>query len=293
PGGARPNGVFFAGGGNHLRRGRFARRESCRERIATGERRSNLKGGGRALVRIFLEATKNDAFDDGIELRLAGRGGRGQRTGGRAMEIPGSDGIGGALAGENFEEHQPERVEITLNGDLEAGRLLGRHVRGRAGANFFGSDIFGESREAKIGDAHLAAAVEHDVRGFEVAVKDAVFVGGGETGAELARNLQALVGGQPANAPEQGGQVFSIHVFHSEKNAAIGFTDVEDPADVGMRDLAGKTHFGVKALQSIFVAGKRYRQELERNGLAEFQIICAVNLAHAAFANERDDAIAL
>jgi len=209
------------------------------------------------------------------------------------MEIAGSDGIGGALAGENFEEHQSERVEITLNGDLEAGRLLGRHVRGRAGADFFGGDIFGESREAEIGYAHLTATIEHDVRGFEVAVKDAVLVRGGETCAKLACDLEALVGGQPANAPEQGGKIFSIHVFHGEKNAAVGFTDVEDPADVGMRDLAGKTHFGVEALQSIFIPGKRYREELERNGLAEFQIIGAVNLAHAAFADKRDDTVAL
>jgi hypothetical protein len=116
---------------------------------------------------------------------------------------------------------------------------------------------------------------------------------GGETRAKLARNLQAFVSRQPANAPEQRGQVFSIHVFHSEKNAAAGFTDIENPAYVGMGNLAGKADFGVEPLQRFFVLGKPYGQEFEGHGLAEFQVIGPVNLAHASLADERDDAVAL
>jgi hypothetical protein len=124
-------------------------------------------------------------------------------------------------------------------------------------------------------------------------VKDAKLVRGRKASAELARDLKALVSGQPANAPQQRGQVFSVHVFHGEEDAAVGFAYIENPADIGMRNLASETHFGVKSIQCGFVPGKIHRQKLQGNGLAEFQVIGPVDFAHTAFADEGDDAVAL
>ena len=143
------------------------------------------------------------------------------------------------LAGEDLVQHQAERVDVALDGDFLARELLGRHVGRRAVAHFGAFDLARQSGQSEIGEQHLAAAVEHDVGRLQVAMQHALFVRGGESGAELARDLERLVAGQPADAPQQRAQVFAIHVFHREEVQPFDFAEVVDAADVGMRDLPG------------------------------------------------------
>jgi hypothetical protein len=42
-------------------------------------------------------------------------------------------------------------------------------------------------------------------------------MGLGQAGAELTSDLQGLVDGQAANAPQKRGEVFAVHVLHGEK----------------------------------------------------------------------------
>ena len=72
---------------------------------------------------------------------------------------------------ENFVEHQAERIDIALHRDFSTGQLLRRHVGGSAIADLFARDFVGERGEAEIGDHHLAAAVEHDVGGLQIAMQ--------------------------------------------------------------------------------------------------------------------------
>ena len=87
--------------------------------------------------------------------------------------------------------------------------------------------------------------------------------------------------------------VFAIHEFHGEERLAVGFADIEDAADVGVRDLARQAHFAGESRQSFFVARERLRQEFQRDGLPEFQILGAIHFAHAALAERRNNAIAV
>ena len=48
----------------------------------------------------------------------------------------------------------------------------------------------------------------------------------------------------------------------------------------------------MKARKRRAVAQKMIGKQLERDGLAQFQIISAIDFAHAAFAQQADDAIA-
>ena len=60
-----------------------------------------------------------------------------------------------------------------------------------------------------------------------------------------------------------------------------------------MRDIASDAHFAMKARQRRAVLDELLRQELQGNVLIEFQVLGAIDLAHASAPNERDDAVAV
>ena len=111
-------------------------------------------------------------------------------------------------------------------------------------------------------------------------------------GAELARRLDGLVGGQPSDAQEQGSEVFAVHVLHGDERHAFDFADVVDAADVGMRHQARHADFAVEALQQALIARRLFGQELQGDGLSQRQVGGAIDLAHAAAAQQADDAVA-
>jgi hypothetical protein len=69
--------------------------------------------------------------------------------------------------------------------------------------------------------------------------------------------------------------------------------NVENAADVGMGDLAGETDLVAQASQGDFVLGDRSREKLESDQLPQFQIVSAIDLAHASASQQFDDAVTL
>jgi hypothetical protein len=74
--------------------------------------------------------------------------------------------------------------------------------------------------------------------------------------------------------------------------AAFGLRDVVDAADVGMRHAQREAHLGQEALEPIGIALDVTRQELQRDRLTQLEIVGAIDLAHAAAAEEADHAVA-
>ena len=91
----------------------------------------------------------------------------------------------------------------------------------------------------------------------------------GQTGAELASDFNGLVGRQPANSPQQRVQILTVDVFHRQVRKAFHFAEVVNPADIDVRHLACDAHLVVEAGQSLGIARHFFRQELERNRLAQ------------------------
>ncbi|MHC5024246.1 MAG: hypothetical protein ACYTGG_10110 [Planctomycetota bacterium] len=60
-----------------------------------------------------------------------------------------------------------------------------------------------------------------------------------------------------------------------------------------MRDAKRQAHFLEEALEARRVAFDVAREELQRDALAQLQIVGAVDLAHTATAEQADDAVAL
>ena len=108
-----------------------------------------------------------------------------------------------------------------------------------------------------------------------------------------ARDLERLVRREPADALQERGEVLAVHVLHREEVLAVDLADVVDAADVGVRDLARDAHLGVEALEAVLLRSESPRQELQRDRLAELQVVGAIDLAHAAAPEQADDPVAL
>ena len=72
-----------------------------------------------------------------------------------------------------------------------------------------------------------------------------LFMRGGERGAQPACDLDGFVFGQSADTTQQRGEILAVHVFHRHVVLSVGLGDVEHPADVRMRHLAGHADFVV------------------------------------------------
>ena len=120
-------------------------------------------------------------------------------------------------------------------------------------------------------------------------MEDAAFVRRGKAGADLSNNLDCVVRRETADAAQQRREVFAVHVLHRHERTAVPFADVMNPTDIGMRNLAGRAGLVAQARRQ---GGLVAAQKLQRNRLAECEIVGAIDLAHPASTQQADDAVA-
>jgi hypothetical protein len=123
-------------------------------------------------------------------------------------------------------------------------------------------------------------------------MQDAAVVRRRETGAELACELERLVRWQPADAPQQRREILAVDVLHREEVLAAGFADVVYAAHVRMGNLPREPNFLMESSQPVSAMHDLGRQELERDGLSKLQVFSSIDFAHAAAAQQADDAVA-
>ena len=61
-------------------------------------------------------------------------------------------------------------------------------------------------------------------------MQDTLCVRRRQAGAQLTGDVDHLLGGQPADAPEQRGEVLASNELHRVEDPALGLADVEDAA---------------------------------------------------------------
>ncbi len=173
-----------------------------------------------------------------------------------------------------------------------ARKQLRRHV-GRSTRRALVGLLTGETGESEVGDPRAAAAVDHHVGRLQIAVQDAALVGSGQPGTQLPRNLDRLLQRRSPEPAQDGAQVLAVDVLHRQEELAVGLADVVHATDVGVRDLPRHANLVAQACQRRRIVGEMGGQELQRDRLAELQVVGAVDLAHAAPAEQPDDAVAL
>src|SRR5258708_36671843 len=111
------------------------------------------------------------------------------------------------------------------------------------------------------------------------------------SGTKTAGNLDGFVRRKPADAQKQRREVFTVHELHRDEWLAVNVSDIENTAHVGMRHLAGYANFIVETRQHARILRGGFRQKFESHGLAQAQVVGAVNFAHPAFAEASEDPV--
>jgi len=197
------------------------------------------------------------------------------------------------LTAKHLIEHQTKSVNVTALSDRATRKLLRSHIGRRARCNLELLERTGQAGQTEIGDAHMAAGVEHDIGRLEIAVKDPSHMGCRHSGTYLPRDIHGLVVWKSPDSLEQRRQVLSVDVLHRNEMKSFGFADVVDSADVRMSHLTGNADFVTKPVEPELLSGNRRRQECERDGQAELQIVGAVDHAHATGAELGDNAVTI
>ncbi len=284
--------MSLAGRGHDLGRRRLPRRERRFERVAAREHRRHDVRGRRPPPRLLLEAAQDRPLDRRVEPGHERRRLDRPLVAVLARVLRERLALEGAPARVELVEHEAERVDVAADRDLAPLQLLRRHVAGRPRAHVVVAQRLGEAGQAEVGDAHVALAVEHHVRGLEVPVQHALLVRRGEARAELPRDLERLVRRQPPDPAQQRGEVLAVHELHRDEEVALRLGHVVDAAHGRVRHVARDAHLAVEAREPLAVAVEAVRQELERDRLLELEVVGAVDLAHPAAAQQADDPVA-
>lgn len=129
---------------------------------------------------------------------------------------------------------------------------------------------------------------------------DARRLGGAERTTELQRQSGRLVVRERTAILDPARQRLAVEQLHGEERQIDGAAvagrsrmnaEVEDPADVRMRDAAGEQDFAFEALDGVQVAERR-AQKLERQSAAELAVEGAVDLADRALTEKTVDTVA-
>ena len=82
------------------------------------------------------------------------------------------------LAGKDFVKHKAKRINVAPRADFFSFKLLRSHVRRSAAPDISPLNLVGDAGQTKIGNHHLPAAIEHNVRRLQIAMQDAFGVRG-------------------------------------------------------------------------------------------------------------------
>ena len=184
--------------------------------------------------------------------------------------------------------------------DVLTPELLGGHVRNRPNHGSLGGDWRGLRDRLVPGDflgnlgqpevEHLHATVpgEHHVGRLEVAVDDALVVGGGQRIGDGDAAVK-----DPRQGKAVGGddlvQALAFDQFHREKAHAGVFLHGIERDDVRMVQARDRLRFALEALEAGGVGGHVGGKDLEGNVAVEARVAGAVHLAHPSGADEGVD----
>ena len=204
----------------------------------------------------------------------------------------------GAPAAEGLVEEGARGEEVRARVDGVAEDLLGGHVARRShdepGRRELAARVRVEGRRLGrlVGEAevHEPAAVrgEEEVRGLHVAVDDAGIVQRGEPLEEVEGEVERLAGRQ-GPAVQARRERLAGQELHDDERLAVVLSDLVDRAQVRVAHPRRRARLAQEAPPRRVV---RALQHLQRDLAPQLLVLGEVHPAHAALADEADDAVA-
>src|SRR5690554_2473162 len=171
--------------------------------------------------------------------------------------------------------------------------LLRRHVRARTArqTRLGNARLPRQKSETEIDDFDDTAGRDDDIRGFEIAMDDALLVGFRQAGCNLRAHPHDLIERQRpvVQAIAQRRTVVARH--RDERTAILRLIDFIYRADVGVIERRRRSSFTLEPLDGIRIAEELPRKKLERDGPIEARILYAIDYSHSPAAEFVDNAI--
>ena len=98
-------------------------------------------------------------------------------------------------------------------------------------------------------------------------------------------------GGRQRFAGHVRGKRFAFEQLHHQKRLVVILADVEDRADIRMIERGRGARFALEPFEGFAIRGERGRQEFDGDLPAQARVFGAIDHAHAALAQVRNNAI--
>ncbi len=207
-------------------------------------------------------------------------------------------------AGQQFVEDDADAVEVAAAVHVLAAGLLGAHVAGRADGELGvgGRQVVERGRGQQLGQAevhHLEQLIgrvrvhDHQVGRLQVAVDDALVVGGLQDFAELIKQPADAGRRQPAVGVQQGVEADALDVLHDDAGALrVVDRGVIEGDGVGVLEPRHQQRFAGEAVAEERVGGDVVVHDLDHHLPPQVELARQVDPAHAALAEQANGLIA-
>ena len=187
---------------------------------------------------------------------------------------------------------------------VSSGRLFRRHVADRPQQHALGRSIrrrsiggvrsdgrgLGQPRQPEVHDLDVAFAGKHDVLWLQIAMHDTRLVRLRQGIRELGGDLKGLLQPRPpALQLVPKGRAFDD--FHHDIELAVALADVVDRDDARMIQRGQRSGFLLETPDGGGAGGRLDAQDLDGDIPAELRVPGAIDLSHAAGAEQSDDLV--
>ena len=124
-------------------------------------------------------------------------------------------------------------------------------------------------------------------------MEDVLLVDGPQSSTDLEGDRERSLGCQTPRSLSQAGEILPLDVLHRHVGDPVGLSEVVDPAHAGVVDAARQPSLVTESREGSRIVLVGLEEQLEGDGLPQTDVLGAIDLGHAAFAEPVRDPVAV